>query len=376
MVTYPKDWKDGLLKDFGCIKMCRRIFQSQTQESGEIPFYKISTFGGHADAFILRKIYEEYKEKYPYPEKGDVLISAAGTIGRTVVFDGKDSYFQDSNIVWLSVDSDIIDRQYLWWFYRCSPWDALEGTTIKRLYNSIILNTEIHLPPLPEQKAIATTLSTFDTHIDNLIALIEKKKAIRDGALADLMSGRTRLAGFSGKWEEFNLGKVLVINRGKRLVRSQLSISSHRKFPVYQNSLTPLGYHDSFNCLAHSTFVIAAGNAGDIGYSCKEFWAADDCYYFEHCDEINQKFLYYVLLSRQTEIYAQTRRTSIPRLSRDILEKMPILLPERSEQQAIADILTSMDTEIQNLETERDKFMQIREGAMDDLLTGRVRLPM
>ena len=112
MVTYPKDWRYMQLKDLGCIKMCRRIFQSQTKESGEIPFYKISTFGSYADAFISRTTFEEYKEKYPYPQKGDVLISAAGTIGRTVVFDGRASYFQDSNIVWLSVDGNLIDRQY------------------------------------------------------------------------------------------------------------------------------------------------------------------------------------------------------------------------------------------------------------------------
>ena len=81
--------------------MNRRIFKEQTSEIGDVPFFKIGTFGGQPDAFISRELYKEYKEKYPYPEIGDILISASGSIGRTVVYQGKDEYFQDSNIVWL-----------------------------------------------------------------------------------------------------------------------------------------------------------------------------------------------------------------------------------------------------------------------------------
>ena len=91
MVTYPSDWTPMQLRDIGYIQMCRRIFQSQTKAYGAIPFYKISTFGGKTDAYISQELYEKYKLMYPYPEKGDVLISAAGTIGKTVIFDGKDS---------------------------------------------------------------------------------------------------------------------------------------------------------------------------------------------------------------------------------------------------------------------------------------------
>lgn len=159
MVKYPEDWEIKQLKDIGNVQMCRRVFQDQTKTSGEIPFYKISTFGGRADAFISRSLYEKYKTLYHYPEKGDPLISAAGTVGKTVIFDGKDSYFQDSNIVWLKVDEAKIDKQFLWWFYRSYPWKSLEGTTIQRLYNSIILDTEICLPQKEEQVEIANTLS-------------------------------------------------------------------------------------------------------------------------------------------------------------------------------------------------------------------------
>lgn len=108
--------------------MCRRIFKEQTSENGEIPFYKIGTFGGEADAFISRELFEEYKAKYQYPKKGDILISASGSIGRTVVFTGKNEYFQDSNIVWLNHDKHL-DNSFLKCFYSIVKWAGIEGST-------------------------------------------------------------------------------------------------------------------------------------------------------------------------------------------------------------------------------------------------------
>jgi len=89
------------LGEVGDICMCKRIMKEQTSEQGDIPFFKIGTFGGKADAYISRGLFEDYKRKFSYPKKGDILISAAGTIGRSVIFDGEDAYFQDSNIVCL-----------------------------------------------------------------------------------------------------------------------------------------------------------------------------------------------------------------------------------------------------------------------------------
>ena len=168
------------------------------------------------------------------------------------------------------------------------------------------------------------------------------------------------------------IGVIQKVGRGRRLVRSQLK--KWGGYPVYQNSMVPLGYYDDTNCESHSVFIIAAGSAGEIGFSDTAFWAADDCYYFKHCSELCQKYLYYALLREQDYLRIQSRRTSIPRLSRDVIDDLQLSLPLIDEQQAIADVLTAMDDEIKALEDERNKMIQIREGAMDDLLTGRVRL--
>ena len=183
IIRYIKNtWEQRKLGEIGSVSMCRRIFKEQTSENGEIPFYKIGTFGGEADAFISRELFEEYKAKYQYPKKGDILISASGSIGRTVVFTGKNEYFQDSNIVWLNHDKHL-DNSFLKCFYSIVKWAGIEGSTIKRLYNDNILNTAITLPSVEEQQKIGA----YFENLDNLITLhqreLEKLKNLKKACL-------------------------------------------------------------------------------------------------------------------------------------------------------------------------------------------------
>lgn len=396
MVKVPADWKLLQLKDIGTIQMCRRIFQSQTKKSGGVPFFKISTFGKHADSYISRELFEKYKKLYPYPEKDDVLISTAGTIGRVAIFDGKDSYFQDSNIVWLTVNTNVISRSFLWWFYRSFPWQGLEGTTIQRLYNKIILNTEIHLPSMKEQQAIADTLSTFDTYISDITELIEKKRAIRDGALEDLVSGKKRLERFNGGWEKV---KVKLITQS--ILTGGTPSTNHREYyngnipwlastEIHQRLIkTPtkyisqLGLENSSAKIApkNSVLIALAGQGktrGKAGFLTKSMAINQSLAALMTNDKCVCKFLYYVF----DNMYSYLRELSSGDggrggLNKGLLGKIEIMIPtDIKEQQAIADTLTAMDDEIRELEEERSKMKEIREGAMDDLLTGRVRLPL
>ena len=160
-----KNWSKTTLGSLGKISMCKRILKEETSESGDIPFYKISTFGGIADAFISKDIFEKYLETYSYPKIGDILISAAGTLGKTVIFDGKPSYFQDSNIVWVDNDEKTVINSFLYYFYQTSPWIKTTGSTINRLYNNDIKNLEISFPNLIKQQSIASVLSALDKKI-------------------------------------------------------------------------------------------------------------------------------------------------------------------------------------------------------------------
>ncbi|MFR3145263.1 MAG: restriction endonuclease subunit S [Eubacterium callanderi] len=206
-------WEQRKLGEVGSVSMCRRIFKEQTSENGDIPFYKIGTFGGEADAFISREVFEEYRAKYPYPKKGDILLSASGSIGRIVEFTGKNEYFQDSNIVWLNHD-ERLDNSFLKCFYSIEKWAGIEGSTIKRLYNNNILNTVINLPIVEEQQKIGA----YFANLDHLITLhqrkLEKIKSLKKAYLSEMFPAKgeckpkRRFAGYTDAWEQRKLGEL------------------------------------------------------------------------------------------------------------------------------------------------------------------------
>lgn len=163
--NYKIEWKK--LGEIGNICMCKRILKHQTNTKSGIPFYKIGTFGKVADSYISEDLFMEYKKKYSFPQKGEILISASGTIGRAVIYDGEDAYFQDSNIVWINNDESMVLNKYLYYFYQIVDWNV-EGGTIKRLYNTNLSNTPIPIPPLELQEKIVAILDRFETLVNDL----------------------------------------------------------------------------------------------------------------------------------------------------------------------------------------------------------------
>ena len=209
-------WEQRKFGDVGSVAMCKRIFKEQTSDEGEVPFYKIGTFGDEPDAFISRELFDEYKAKYPYPNKGDILISASGSIGRTVEFTGKDEYFQDSNIVWLKHGNEI-DNSFLKVLYGVVEWSC-EGSTIKRLYNDNFLKTEFMLPQIDEQKKIGVYFSNLDHLITLHQCKHEKLQRVKKSMLEKMFPRNgakvpeIRFDGFTGAWEQRKLGELIRLN--------------------------------------------------------------------------------------------------------------------------------------------------------------------
>ena len=210
---YTDAWVQWKLGDLGSIQTCKRIFKEQTSEEGEIPFYKNGTIGLKADAFISRELFEEFKRLYPYPEVGDILISAVGSVGRTAEYTGADEYFQDSNVVWLHTDGRV-DKKYLKVYYQVIDW-LIEGSTVKHLYNDNILRSSIKMPVnLDEQRKIGL----YFEELDNLITLHQRKcddlQEVKKYMLQKLFPQNgakipeIRFAGFTGEWEELKFGDI------------------------------------------------------------------------------------------------------------------------------------------------------------------------
>jgi len=182
---FSGEWERKQLGEIGSIGMNKRIFKHQTLDKGEIPFFKIGTFGKKPNAYISRKVFDEYKSKYPYPQKGDLLISASGSIGKIVEYTGKDEYYQDSNIVWLMHDNNIVNS-YLKQFYSIVKWNGLEGSTIQRLYNKNILTTSISMPTKTEQTKIGNYFQKLDSLINLQHQELEKLKNLKKAFLSKM----------------------------------------------------------------------------------------------------------------------------------------------------------------------------------------------
>nr|MCU0396782.1 restriction endonuclease subunit S [Cyclobacteriaceae bacterium] len=169
-------WEEKTLGDIGRPSMCKRILKNQTSSTGDIPFYKIGTFGKTPDAYISKEIYNEFRTKYSFPKKGDILISASGTIGRRVRYDGEPAFFQDSNIVWIDNDEKQVLNDYLYVFYEFCDWQPSKGATISRLYNSNLTSIKIVFPKsLEEQKNIINKINAISTETQKLEVIYQKK---------------------------------------------------------------------------------------------------------------------------------------------------------------------------------------------------------
>lgn len=167
LLTFGDEVEWRPLGEIGRVCMCKRIMKNETSPSGEVPFYKIGTFGKKADAFISRELYNDYKNRYSFPTKGTILISASGTIGRTVIYNGEDAYFQDSNIVWINNDETKVLNKFLFYLYKIVEWKT-EGGTIARLYNDSLCRIRIPVPPLAEQERIVAILDKFDALVNDI----------------------------------------------------------------------------------------------------------------------------------------------------------------------------------------------------------------
>lgn len=393
----PEKWKDKKLGDVGKVCMCKRIFANQTSNTGEVPFFKIGTFGKEADAYISKGIYEDYKQRFSYPQKGDVLISAAGTLGRTIVFEGKDAYFQDSNIVWLATDKELLCNEYLYHYYKVIKWGASEGSTIARLYNGIICNTHIALPDVEEQKQIATVLSEIDELISLTEKQISKKKAIKQGAMQELLTGKRRLPGFSGEWETRTLHEIsneMVDGPFGSNLKTEHYTTERQVRIIQLSNIGEAGWNNAnvkYTTFSHAaelqrcivqpgSILIAkmmpAGRAIICPDNEKSYILGSDVVKVVPNSSVDSRYLVYATKSRfyLDQIADDTQGSTRARTSVSKLRKTAILFPEKDEQIAIADILSEMDMEIATLEEKLAKYRQVKQGMMQQLLTGKICL--
>lgn len=370
--------------------MNRRIFKEQTSDSGDVPFYKIGTFGGSPDSFISRELFEEYKNKYPYPKVGDILISASGSIGRTVVYQGKDEYFQDSNIVWLEHDEQV-DNSFLEQFYSVVKWKGLEGSTIKRLYNKNILDTDISLPAIDEQQKIGV----FFKHLDNTITLHQRKldllKQMKKGFLqrmfpkSDEKVPELRFDDFISEWKQRKLGTLANFSKGNGYKKNDLI---ERGSPIilygrlYTKYETIINRVDTF-VEKKDKSVVSEGNevivpasgeksedisrAAVVGKS--GIILGGDLNIIKPNKKIDSTFLALTISNgtQQKEMSKRAQGKSVVHLHNSDLKQVNLLYPQKEEQQKIGSFFKQLDDIIILRQEKLDKLVTLKKSYLQKL---------
>ena len=399
MITnIPKHWKIKKLGEIGKVKMCKRIFKDQTnKDSNGIPFYKIGTFGGIPDAFISKELYNEYKNKYPYPKKGDVLISAAGTIGRLVVFDGTPSYFQDSNIIWIENDENIALNKYLYHLYSNVKWKTTEGGIVSRLYNADVESLELPIPPLKEQEKIAEILLSCDKAIRLTTQIITQLKQRNQGLAQQLLTGEKRVKGFEKSvWKEVRLGEIGEISSAgvdKKVIEGEKPIRLLNYLDVYKRNFihsdelthwvtTTDEKIQKCNILQGDVFFTPSSEVrNDIAISAVAIEDVEEAVYSYHIvrlrfkKKIDLNFKAFMFKTdfffKQAQFLSEGSGTRYV-ISQSNFKNIKIFLPTYEEQKNIGNILLKAEKELKLYEQQLQLLQAQKKTLMQKLLTGEI----
>lgn len=381
--VYQVEWKT-----LGEVAKFNYGYTDKAKDIGDVRFIRITDIdeNGYLKPYdkkyiALTEASRSYLVKY-----GDLLMARTGaTFGKTLFIDTDETSAYASFLIKIT-PSEKLNSRYYWHFSKSELYWKQANNLVSKAgqpqFNANSLkNVKIPVPSLEIQSRIVQVLDNFDTVCNDLniglpkeIELRQKQyEYFREKLLTFVAEGEYTESRVE-EWDNsaiikllqwvfgpirVKVGQVVNLQRGKRLVRNQLTTSG--SVPVYQNSLTPLGYYTESNRVKNTSFVICAGAAGEIGYSDRDFWAADDVYTLETLDNIADKFMYYVLLSKQDRLKLQVRKASIPRLSKDPIDKVTFYLPSLAEQKRIVSILDNFNTLTNSLSEGLPKEIELRQ---------------
>lgn len=401
----PEDWEVRRLGDLYNIASSKRVLQSQWKQSG-IPFYRTREIAILAERgwvenelFISEELYQAYIKKYGSPKAGDVLVTGIGTIGKAYVVPEKSRfYFKDASVIWLKsmglFDSCFLEQLFKTNLILQQIYDSSTGTTVDTYTISGAKGTLVPVPKLKEQRAIAEALSDVDDLIGALDALIAKKRAIKQATMQQLLTGKTRLPRFSGEWEKKRAGDIGRFRGGTGFpVKHQGSESGD--YPFFKVSDMNNEGNDVFMEISNNYIseeirkkigatifparsLVFAKVGAAVFLERKKILSKPSCLdnnmaaFMLNESVADFRYMHYAFLNINLGDLVST--TALPSLSGGVLSSIELTLPSIQEQVAIADVLSDMDTEIIALEQRRDKTRALKQGMMQQLLTGRIRL--
>ena len=378
---FTDNWERVRLGNMCEVQMCKRIMASQTNPSVGVPFYKIGTIGGVPDAYISYELFEEYKNKYNYPHKGEVLITCAGTVGKCLLYDGEDSYYQDSNIVWLRNNSTKLDNGFLFNILSNINWSRLNSTTIVRIYNDDLRNLQFHLPSLEEQKKIVKSLNAIDERIATQNKIIEKLQSLIKGlndhilkniegdqvCFADLGEAYGGLSGKSG--DDFGCGDPFItyMNVYQNTYISENDYELVQIAPdEKQNSVQ---YGDALFTLSSETPEEVGMGAVYLGKS-QKLYLNSFCFGVHfHGNRVLPQYIAHFISSTsfRKAIYPLAQGSTRFNLQKQDFMRMKFVLPSLEEQECIATALDALHNHLTNEKLLTEQYLLLKQYLLQQM---------
>lgn len=332
--------------------------------------------------------------------KGDVLFNrtnSADLVGKTSLYRGEYPAIYAGYLIKLNYDRKKVVGEYL--NYILNTQEAKEyclavktdGVSQSNINAQKIGAFLFHLPPFEEQKKISEFLSDVDNLIFSLQKLIEKKKAIKQGAMQELLTGKKRLPGFSGEWSKQQLGDICnIVNggtpstsiaefwNGKILWCTPTDITSCSTKYIYttESKITESGLKASSATLLPKGALLLCSRAtiGEVRIAGNTICTNQGFKSLVVHQNISYEWLYYMVHVLKFNMLEKAIGSTFLEISKKDLAELDIIVPEFTEQKVIAQVLSDMDSEIELLEKKLAKYQQIKQGMMQELLTGRIRL--
>ena len=344
---FSGEWEKTTLGKTCNVLMCKRILASQTNTESGVPFYKIGTIGGAPDAYISKELFDIYKAKYNYPQKGEVMITCAGTVGKTIIFDGNDAYYQDSNIVWIDNPTNKIDNTFLYHYFSQIDWSKLNTTTIVRIYNDDLRQLKISYPSTEEQKKISHLLNLVNQRIATQIKIIEKLESLIKGLCQKLFRFK--------EYTTYFLGDICSITTGKLDANAMVENGKYPFFTCAEEVFNIANY--AFDTEA----LLISGNGANLGYIHYyngKFNAYQRTYVLDKFTiDINYIRLYLETFLKN-RIEQEKNIGNTPYIVLGTLSKMKIKVPNILTQQKIVKTLTSLKDKLSNEKLTLEKYKE------------------
>ena len=370
---FRNEWHSCKIDDFCKILMCKRIFANETSQDYEIPFYKIGTIGGTPDTFISKKLFDIYKIKYNYPKKGELLVTCSGTVGKCIIFDGKDSYYQDSNIVWLDNPTLKVSNRFLYYLLSRVDWSKLNSTTITRIYSNDLKQLKINYPEKEEQNKITNLLELLDKKIllqtKKIEALKLFKLCISNLCFNDHKNWNYKISDFCDIITSTSKIKY-IDSSGKRYIMDMGTINSDGNI-IYSK---PTNYDKDL--LNKGDLIMPKDDIGGgliIGKTAyidqnNKYILGDHVFCLKN-KNINSLYLHYLINSSCVNKSLRKKVTGSAQLginSKNVLNQ-DIFVHEKKGQDVIANTLFKIDSKVLLNKIKLEKLLSLKKGFMQNM---------